>query len=584
MIGINVDEKKPQTGLHKVHPLGIDPHLLALAALLVATALTYSSTFHFGWVYDDPPQIPQNPNLQWSRLGFLFTHQLWASTVAMQSRFYRPFLTLWFLINKSIFGLNPHWFHLTTVLAHIAATTLAFFIARSFLRDPSAAVFAAALFALHPLQAESVSWISAVNDPLAAIFCFASFLACRRALASRQHRLLWWAAAGVLFLFALLTKEVSIVLPGIVLVDLWIAQKKGGQESKSRSFLPLVCAYGTVALAWLGFRAWVLGHSASASAPISWTAILLSAPRILLFDLYRVVVPIGLSPQYDFHLVGSFNMDFFLFAAVLAALIALAVVAAQRYPQIWVALAWLILPILPTLNLRWMNQGDFIHDRYTYISMLGVALLTGTAYRWVIDKWSGRKLVQPLAVALVLSLAFASAIQSQYWANNLVLFSRAVSRAPENEWAQLNYGSALSTRGKYSEAASHFVRSYELNPGWRAADFAGFAYQHSGNLEQAERWFTTALQQSPNLAIAWFGLAQIRLQQHQPLEAIDYLKKAIEFEPDADGFHYLMGTALEQTSQLSQAADEYRTELRLHPGQTASRDALDRIQPSLPNK
>jgi hypothetical protein len=114
--------------------------LLPLAGLLVATLVTYASTFTFGWVYDDPPQIPQNQNLLWSRIGFLFTHQLWASMAGTEARFYRPLLTLWFLINKTVFGLNPHWFHVTTVLAHLTASALAFFVARELLKDASAAL------------------------------------------------------------------------------------------------------------------------------------------------------------------------------------------------------------------------------------------------------------------------------------------------------------------------------------------------------------------------------------------------------------------------------------------------------------
>jgi hypothetical protein len=105
--------------------------LLSLAGVLIGTLLTFASTFTFGWVYDDPPQIPQNSNLEWSRFGFLVTHQLWASVAGMEGRFYRPLLTLWFLINKTLFGLNPHYFHVTTVLAHVAATVLAFFVART---------------------------------------------------------------------------------------------------------------------------------------------------------------------------------------------------------------------------------------------------------------------------------------------------------------------------------------------------------------------------------------------------------------------------------------------------------------------
>jgi protein O-mannosyl-transferase len=551
---------------------------LLFAGLLIATLLTFSLTFHFGWVYDDPPQIPQNPNLQWSRLGFLFTHQLWASTAAMQSRFYRPLLAFWFVLNKTFFDLNPHWFHVTTVLAHVAATALAFFVARSVLRDAGAALFAAAIFGLHPLQAESVSWISGVNDPLAAALCFGSFLVYRKALIQGFNRGIWWMLAGFLFLLALFAKEVSIVLPGIIVVDLWFVSR-GNSGRVSRSALPAICTYGVVSICWLVLRSWVLGGAATISLPISWTSIFLSVPKILLFDLYRVVYPAGLSPQYDLRVVDSpATPEFLLPALALVALIALAVMAARRDSRLWVALAWLVLPILPTLNLRWMNEDDFIHDRYLYISILGVGLLMGYAYSAIRRKWPEQNLVRPLAACIVAVLAFASAIQSQYWASDVSLFSRAVARAPGNEWAQLNYGAALSTRGKFAEAAPYFVRSYELKPGWRAADFAGFAFQQAGDLSQAESWFNAALQMDGTSATAWFGLGQIRLLQQRPQDAIPYLKRSLELDPTADGVHYEMGTALERVSDKSAAVEEYRTELRLHPYQTGARKALDRLE------
>jgi protein O-mannosyl-transferase len=550
---------------------------LLFAGLLIATLLTFSLTFKFGWVYDDPPQIPQNPNLQWSRLGYLFTHQLWASTAAVQSRFYRPLLTLWFLLNKTFFGLNPHWFHVTTVLAHVAATALAFFVARSVLRDAGAALFAAAIFGLHPLQAESVSWISGVNDPLAAGLCFGSFLIYRRAMTKQQNRGIWWILAGFLFLLALFAKEVSIVLPGIILIDLWLVPRNR-PSGVAGSALPVISTYGIVSVFWLALRSWVLG-AAAISSPIPWSTVLLSAPKIILFNLYRVIYPRGLSPQYDLRLIDSpATSGFLLSALILATLIALAIMAARRDSRLWVAFAWLVLPILPTLNLRWMNEDDFIHDRYLYMSMLGVGLLMGFAYSGMRKRWPEQNLVRPLAACIVVILAFASAIQSQYWANDVSLFSRAAARAPSNEWAELNYGSALSARGKFADAAPYFVRSYDLKPGWRAADFAGFSYQQAGDLSQAEHWFNAALQLDPTLATAWFGLGQIRLLQHRPEDAVSYLKKALQFDPAGEGLHYELGSALEQASQRSAAIEQYKVELQLHPDQTGARKALDRLE------
>ncbi len=105
----------------------------------------------------------------------------------------------------------------------------------------------------------------------------------------------------------------------------------------------------------------------------------------------------------------------------------------------------------------------------------------------------------------------------------MILFSRAVSRAPEEQWAQLNYGSALSAHGKFAEAAPHFVKSYELQPGWRAADFAAFSYQQAGDLS-ANSGLKVTLQFDPSLASMWFGLGQIKLAQHLPEEAIPNLK------------------------------------------------------------
>lgn len=571
--------------------------LLSLVGILIGTLLTFASTFTFGWVYDDPPQIPQNPNLEWSRFGFLVTHQLWASVAGMEGRFYRPLLTLWFLVNKSLFGLNPHYFHLTNVFAHVAATALAFFVARALLKDAGAALFAAAIFAVHPLQVESASWISSVNDSLAAALCFASFLIYRKARAAPRNSAAWWTLAGVLFLLALLTKEVSIVLPGIILVDLFCVDpgpnsrssgsRRDAQATPPQRFansvaIAAIATYGIVAVIWLTLRSWALGGTAAISSSLPWSTTLLSAPKVVLFNLYRAVLPIGLSPHYDFRLIESPGPQFLLTLLALLTLAAIAILAATRDPRLWVAFAWLILPMLPTLNLRWMNEDDFIHDRYLYMSMLGVALLAASAYArirdWIKTKWPAMQLFRPLAACVVVVLAFASAIQSEYWATDVILFARAVDRAPDNEWAQLNYGSALSARGKFADAAPHFTRSYELKPGWRAADFAGFAYQQSGDLSQAERWFRTALQFDPSLANAWFGLAQVSLLQHLPEQAITYLKKALEVEPSADGYHYALGTALEQISQASAAIEEYKTELQLHPYQTGARKALERLQ------
>jgi len=551
---------------------------LSLAGVLSLTFLTFASTFTFGWVYDDPPQIPQDQYLQWNRLTYLFTHHLWASTAGTEARFYRPLLSLWFLINKSLFGLDPHWFHVTTVLVHVTATGMAFLIARKVLRDTGPALLAAAIFGVHPLQVEAASWISSVNDPLAAVLCFSSFLAYRkaRAVGRTSGAGVWWVISAISFFLALITKEVSVTLPAIVLVDLWTSSD--GTAATKASWRNVALGYGLTAALWLLLRTVILGQTATVGLLAAGTKTLLSGPKILLFDLYRVVFPVGLSPHYDFRPVESGGMQFLLTLGILAVLVWFAMAAARRNRQLWVAYAWLVFPLLPTTNLGWMNQDDFVHDRYMYISMLGVALLAGSAFAALRRKWPDAGLVPLFSGVLIVVMGFASAIQSQYWANDVFLFSRAVRIAPRNEWSHLNYGAALSARNRFGEAAVEFVESFKLKASWQAADFAGYSYQRSGDLSQAEHWFTVAVEENPALATAWFGLAQIRLEQHHPSEAIGFLKQALAIQPDADGYHYALGVALEQVSRLSDALEAYRTELRLHPYQTGARKAVERLQ------
>jgi tetratricopeptide (TPR) repeat protein len=426
---------------------------------------------------------------------------------------------------------------------------------------------------------ESVSWISAVNDPLAAVFCFASFLAGGKARHTEQRAALWWVLSGAFFFLALLMKEVSAVLPAIILVDTWRESSAVPQrQSASRATTIVAAAYGVVALAWLLLRRHVLGQVAAAHSSIAWSTVLLTAPKIVLFNLYRVVLPVRLSPHYDFRLTAPDHIaQSLIVITALAALALLAYLAARRARQLWVAYAWFLFPLLPSLNARWMNEDDFVHDRYMYMSMFGIAVLAGAAFAALKRRWPHTRLIPIFGTGLVLGLAFASAIQSQYWVNDLHLFSRGVQVAPNNEWAHLNLGAALTAREKYVEAAAHFVRSYELKPGWRAADFAGFAYQKSGDLSQAEHWFLLALQSNPSLPDAWFALGQIRLQQQRPAEAVVYFQKVLALQPDAEGYHYALGSALEQLGQSAAALEAYRTELQLHPYQVGARKAVERL-------
>jgi len=560
---------------------------LAFAGILAATFLTYASTIPFGWAYDDPAQIVNNPDLRWGRLGYLFSHQLWAYLSGSDARFYRPVLSLWLLLNKSIFGLNAPAFHLTTVLAHVAATALAYVLARRLLRSSTAALVTAGIFGLHPLHVETAAWISDVNDSLAAVFCFAAFLGYLNARTRSHQAKLWWAVSLACYGLGLLTKEIVILLPVIILADAATRRLPG----RIRTVAVILISYGALALAYMALRASAIGAFVRNQQPASLGQALLTAPSIALFYLFKIILPLGLSAHYDpMQAASAASWSFVVPAAALAGVAAGAIVAYRWWrrtgglqPRAFaVALAWIAVPILPALNLALLVDRDPLHDRYAYISVFGVALAAASIWLVVNERWPAAiHLARPIFLTIVVMMAFGSAIQSQYWASDSALFARAVTLAPANPWAHWNYGAALSSRGRYAQALPEFAQSYELAPDFRTAAYAGFAAEQLQRWPEAEEWYRRSLHLNQQSGEAWFQMGHVFLAEQRPAHAIPYLKRAVQLAPAAAGYHYDLAAALEQSGRDGEALDEYMAEVAAHPEQAAAQAGVARLQARL---
>jgi tetratricopeptide (TPR) repeat protein len=245
------------------------------------------------------------------------------------------------------------------------------------------------------------------------------------------------------------------------------------------------------------------------------------------------------------------------------------------------AAAWLLIPLLPALDLRVLVDRDPLHDRYAYLSVFGAALLLAATWQAFHDRWAAAKIARPLFIAAAVAMAFASAIQSQYWANDSALFARSVAIAPSNPWAHWNYGTALNDRGKYAEAEAEFARAYELVPDDRMAAYAGSAAERIERWPDAEQWFRRSIELNQKNAETWFDLGHVLLAEHRAAEAIPALERAIQLGPAAAGYHYDLAAALEQTGRTAEAREQYRAELSIHPEQTGAQQALERLAPAL---
>jgi tetratricopeptide (TPR) repeat protein len=317
---------------------------------------------------------------------------------------------------------------------------------------------------------------------------------------------------------------------------------------------------------------------------------LLTAPRLAIFYLEKFILPISLSTQYQpEHVRKITSLDFLLPLALLGLVLGAGLALRNELRQqrsrsgiFIVGLAWVIVPILPALDLALLVQHDALHDRYTYLSIFGGALIVAAAWLALRDRWMHMNFAQPLFIAFAAAMAFASAIQSQYWANDSALFARAAMIAPANPWAHWNYGSALSSRGRYPEAMAEFARSYDLVPDSRTAAYAGAAAERLEEWPEAEVWFRRSLELDHENAMSWFDLGHTYLVQGRAAHAIPYLKRAIQLAPSAAGYHYDLAVALEQSGRTDEAIEQYRAELAVHPEQRGAEEGLKRLEATPP--
>lgn len=432
---------------------------LALGLILAAVFLSYSDTLWFQFVHDDRLQIGDNTWLRsWHYLPRYFTGDVWAFMhPGFPGNYYRPVFLLWLRLQYLAFGLNPWGWHFCTVLAHVGATVLVYYLAARLLQDRRAALFATLIFGLHPVHAEAVAWVSGVTEPMLTIFLIASFLCYLRGKTEPPHNRAWLAASLALYTLAMLAKETALVLPMIIFASEFVGSELGGtsrwRAGLHRGWVALaaITPYLVLSFAYLVIRVVVLRGFQNPREPHPILYMVLTWPSVLWFYIRHLFWPVGMGPVYDLEFVTRLDARGFLLPALLVALIATGLaVCAARSKKVAMATLWLVLPILPVLDLRVFTSGHFVHDRYLYLPSIGFAMLAGIALcRLPIG--SARLLGEPailVGLAAVLTLGFATSINEEtaYFTNQNAYFTRANAMPASSASARMNLAGMLGAR------------------------------------------------------------------------------------------------------------------------------------------
>ena len=556
-----------------------------LSAVLAATALAYAWTLHFHFVYDDLGQIVANPFVQsWQYLPQFFHGNVWMQQSPI-GNYYRPLFLTWLLVNHTLFGLHPAFWHLTTILAHLAATALVYVLVLRVSNKQSIAAVAALIFGVHPGHVESVAWISGVTDALMALFLIPSFLAFLNYREKKGSK--WLVFSLVSYAAALLTKETAIVLP-VLLVAYIIFCERDGWAEKVRTAAVLAVPYAIVTVPYFWARASALHGVAHRTVDIPLSISFYTMPSVLWIYLRHLLFPLRLSAFYDTPYVTHVSWHFLLLPLLLVAVVIALLLYAwrkSRSPLIPLAAAFVFVPLMPVLDLSILPMGDFVHDRYLYLPLIGLGLLAGMAVEALNSrKLAGLSLGTTLACCAAALLTVSTIVNSLPWADDIPLYEHGIEVAPINDLPRNKLATTYVARGMYQQGIDAYKYVLANDPDfWYANYRMGYAQYMIGHYDAAQAYLQKAAAENATPDILFYlGVNSTKVQRYDVAEAA--LREAVKRDPQHPEYVVALAMALKAEGKIEPALELFRSELAKSPNDSALRAQVDELTAKLQGK
>jgi len=543
-----------------------DHHEATLFLILFLLAfLPYANTLINNFVYDDSFQVVDNPYAHSFRyLRPIFTTTVWSFQGAQGiSNYYRPMMTFGYLLTYQIAGLVPFSFHLANLVLHAIIVWLVFCILRR-LSGERIALIAAGLFALHPIHTESVAWIAAVTDLELSVFYLAAFWLYLR-LPEAKDKAWTRAAMCASFALALLSKEQAMTLPVLAMIfeHFYRADRS---TTTSREKVSRYAPFWMVSALYLIARTAVMGGVASViTRPrLSWYETILSAVSLAGGYLGKLLWPMHLSAFYVFHASRRLTDPRVLLGLAALALCAICFLALwRRAHAVSFALLWILLPLGPVLNARWMPASVF-GERYLYLPSFGFCWIVAWA---AVTLWSGNAapVLRPLARAVpaavgVVALLYAARTVSRnrVWRSDDSLFRRAIEVQGETSILRSNLGASAFNHGDSAEAERDWLEALSLGPSnVFALDNMGLLRRNQGRYFEALDYAHRALRVRPMYSRGHVNLAQTLAALGRKTEADWEFRVATVLSPLSTVAHNSYGEFLLASGRTAEARDEY---------------------------
>ncbi|MBT3292587.1 tetratricopeptide repeat protein [Candidatus Peregrinibacteria bacterium] len=478
---------------------------------------------------------------------------------------YIPLTFVSYQIDYLVGGLNPSIFHLSNILIHSLNSILIFWIFFRITKHRTAAFFASLIFAIHPINTESVVWISARKDLLSTFFfllTFSSYLAYSRAKDKRYYLL-----SMIIFVLALLSKVMVVTLPAILIIYDYLIDNRRGIKKIIIEKLPFI-------ILSIIFIIIALGGKERVVSVLSIQEMAMLASKSTLFYVQKIFIPVGLTIIYPFNEAITIG-TFFPYIIGILLMIGGGIFAIKKSPLIAFGLLWFALTLVPTFSNA--SKAGFIFfavDRYAYVPSIGIFLIVAFVFSKLNCK---SKILIGSLVSISLVLGLLSISQTRTWVDSEHLYNHAIDVYPESVPARASLARILRESGEYEEAFAVLKEGlpFEDHPVMHLG--AGYIYARVGQVPEARNQFVLARKMDMESAEPVFSLGSLEEQIGNTSLAQKYYKEAIDLDPSYVIARVKLASILYDSGNLLDAKEQIELALEWNSNSIQAHELLAQI-------
>ena len=529
--------------------------------LAAVTIFSYRPAWHGGFIWDDDVYVIKNQLLT-APDGL---RRIWFSLDSPSQYFPLTYTT--FRIERALWGLNPTGYHWVNILLHIANALLVWALLTR-LKIPGAWL-ATGIFALHPVQVESVAWITERKNLLMGFFFLSTLLAWTRFVDERTERP--WRFYGLALFFhllALCSKSTACTLPAALLLILWLQKKRIDRQRLEQiaPFVVLALSIGLIAIWWERYHQGTQGTLFA----IGPRGRVLIATHAVWFYLAKLFWPAKLTFIYPKWTIAP--QDPLSYIWLVAGIgLCVAIYFARRYVgrSVEVAAAFFVATLGPILGfiMLYTFRYTFVADHYQYLACIGpIALVSAGLTRLTGYLRLSPRVLWAVGLLIFGALATLTWRQSDSYRDIETLWRTTIARNPECWMAENNLGIALIHRGEIDEALAHYEKSKSMHPDYPQVHYNFcYAYLLQGKTDEALAEGREAVALASNDADSHVALGNALSMKGLFDEAIEHYSKALELNPNHSSAHYNLANVLLAKGETREAIAHFQKAIQEQP-------------------